>query len=148
MGLTKGHEDYPGKAPRCPRIPPRWKSEKAQGAIKTDFILSAEIMTISLAAIPPSSFWMEVATLAAVAVIITVAVYGAVALIVKMDDLGLLMANKGRLSAATRFWARMLVKGMPGFLHLLTIVGLCPVAARGQGHRERMRQRLRHPSHP
>ena len=122
VGLTKGHEDYPGNIPEVPEDPATLEERKASGAIKTDFILSAEIMTIALAAIPPSSFWMEVATLAAVAVMITVAVYGAVALIVKMDDVGLWMAEKGRLGV-TRFLGRMLVKGMPGFLHLLTIVG-------------------------
>ncbi len=102
--------------------PAHLEEEKVSGAIKTDFILSAEIMTIALAAIPPSNFWMEAATLAAVAVMITAAVYGAVALIVKADDLGLLMAAKGRL-AATRGVGRWLVAAMPKVLALLMIVG-------------------------
>ena len=72
--------------------PGHLEEEKVKGAIKTDFILSAEIMTIALAAIPESTFWMEAGTLAMVAVGITVAVYGAVALIVKADDMGLFMA--------------------------------------------------------
>ena len=59
--------------------PAHLEEEKIAGAIKTDFILSAEIMTIALAAIPPSNIWMEAATLATVAVGITVAVYGSVA---------------------------------------------------------------------
>lgn len=121
LGLSHGHEDYPGSE-LVPDDPAHLEEEKAAGAIKTDFILSAEIMTIALAAIPPSNFWMEAATLAAVAVMITVAVYGAVALIVKMDDLGLMMAKKGRLGL-TRKLGRGLVKSMPGFLHLLTITG-------------------------
>tara|TARA_R110002049_G_scaffold10127_2_gene50246 strand:- start:36823 stop:37797 length:975 start_codon:yes stop_codon:yes gene_type:complete len=121
IGLSKGHEDYPGHDV-VPDDPAHLEEQKAAGAIKTDFILSAEIMTIALAAIPPSSFWLEAATLAAVAIMITVAVYGAVALIVKMDDLGLAMANRGRL-AATRGIGRGLVRGMPGFLKLLTVVG-------------------------
>lgn len=121
LGLSHGHEDYPGDD-ETPDDPAHLEEQKAAGAIKTDFILSAEIMTIALAAIPPSNFWMEAATLAAVAVMITVAVYGAVALIVKMDDLGLAMANKGRFRL-TRRLGRGLVKAMPGFLHLLTIVG-------------------------
>ena len=58
------------------------EEKRVAGAIKTDFILSAEIMTIALAAIPASTFWLEAATLATVAVGITLAVYGAVALIV------------------------------------------------------------------
>ncbi len=121
MGWSEGHEDHPGKEHTIPD-PAKLEEKKVAGAIKTDLILSAEIMTISLAAIPDSTFWMEAATLAAVAVIITVAVYGSVALIVKMDDLGLAMANHGRLSP-TRAFGRGLVKSMPGFLHALTIVG-------------------------
>ena len=121
LGWSEGHVDHPGKE-KVVEDPAKLEEQKAQGAIKTDFILSAEIMTISLAAIPPSNFWMEAATLATVAVIITVAVYGSVAVIVKMDDLGLAMANVGRLSL-TRAMGRGLVKGMPGFLRLLTVVG-------------------------
>lgn len=102
--------------------PAHLEETKIAGAIKTDFILSAEIMTISLAAIPASNFWMEATVLAVVAIGITVAVYGSVALIVKMDDLGLLMSNKGRLGA-TRAIGRAIVRWMPSFLKLLTIVG-------------------------
>ncbi|WP_298675030.1 DUF808 domain-containing protein [uncultured Lentibacter sp.] len=102
--------------------PAHLEEERAQGAIKTDFILSAEIMTIALAAIPKTGFWMEAATLAAVAVMITVAVYGAVALIVKADDLGLHMAQTGRFSV-TRQFGRALVRAMPKFLWGLTVVG-------------------------
>lgn len=121
LGWAHGHEDYPNKEKKI-EDPAALEEEKAEGAIKTDFILSAEIMTISLAAIPVSNFWMEAATLATVAIIITIAVYGSVALIVKMDDVGLAMANKGRLSP-TRAIGRALVLGMPGFLRLLTTVG-------------------------
>jgi predicted DNA repair protein MutK len=121
MGWSEGHTDHPGKNTTI-EDPAKLEEEKAKGAIKTDFILSAEIMTISLAAIPVSNFWMEAATLATVAVMITVAVYGSVALIVKMDDFGLALASKGRLSA-TQALGRGIVRGMPGFLRLLTIVG-------------------------
>jgi len=121
LGWSHGHEDHPGKE-KVVENPASLEEEKIKGAIKTDFILSAEIMTISLAAIPESSFWMEAATLAGVALIITVAVYGSVALIVKMDDVGLAMANGSRL-APLRAIGRGLVRGMPGFLKGLTIVG-------------------------
>ena len=102
--------------------PAHLEEQKAAGAIKTDFILSAEIMTISLAAIPESNIWMEAATLAMVAVGITVAVYGSVALIVKADDVGLWLSGNGRLGL-TRAFGRGLVKAMPSFMKLLTIVG-------------------------
>ncbi len=121
LGISHGHEDYPN-ADKTVEDPAHLEEQKAAGAIKTDFILSAEIMTIALAAIPPSNFWMEAATLATVAIMITVAVYGSVAVIVKMDDLGLAMANRGRLGL-TRGIGRGLVRGMPGFLKLLTIIG-------------------------
>jgi len=102
--------------------PAQLEETKVAGAIKTDFILSAEIMTISLAAIPESTFWMEAVVLAVVAVGITVAVYGSVALIVKMDDLGLLMSDKGRFGA-TRAVGRAIVRLMPSFLKLLMVIG-------------------------
>ena len=116
-GPGKGHKVSPH-----PDDPSHLEEQKAQGAIKTDFILSAEIMTIALSAIPPSNIWMEAATLAIVAVAITVTVYGAVALIVKADDVGLLMAENGRLGV-TRALGRGIVKGMPYFMKALTIVG-------------------------
>lgn len=116
-----GHVDYPGAEEKT-QNPALLEEQKAAGAIKTDFILSAEIMTISLAAIPPSNFWMEAATLAAVAIMITVAVYGSVALIVKADDLGLAMANRGRLGA-TRALGHGIVKAMPKVMWALTVVG-------------------------
>jgi predicted DNA repair protein MutK len=102
--------------------PSHLEEEKAAGAIKTDFILSAEIMTIALASIPESNLAMEAATLLAVAIGVTALVYGSVALIVKADDIGLAMAERGRLSP-TRALGRGIVKAMPGFLQLLLIVG-------------------------
>ncbi|WP_299041229.1 DUF808 domain-containing protein [uncultured Tateyamaria sp.] len=121
MGWGHGHEDYQGKETEI-EDPAHLEEQKAKGAIKTDFILSAEIMTIALAAIPESNFWMEAATLATVAIMITVAVYGSVALIVKADDAGLALAQRGRLGL-TRALGRGIVKVMPGFMKLLTIVG-------------------------
>ena len=109
-------EDYAQKDPS------HLEEEKVAGAIKTDFILSAEIMTIALAAIPQSTVWIEAATLAIVGIGITVLVYGGVALIVKMDDIGLHLARKARLGA-TRALGRGLVQGMPKLMGLLSTVG-------------------------
>ncbi|MFK7914468.1 MAG: DUF808 domain-containing protein [Pseudomonadales bacterium] len=102
--------------------PAHLEEQRVAGAIKTDFILSAEIMTIALAALPAGSLWMQGATLAAVALGITLLVYGGVALIVKADDVGLFLSQRGRLSA-TRAIGRAIVRGMPGFLSTLTVVG-------------------------
>ena len=99
------------------------EEKKVSGAIKTDFILSAEIMTITLSALPQDlSIWFVGAALAVAGVIITVAVYGAVALIVKADDVGLHMAAEGN-AAVTRKIGEAIVRGMPYFMQLLVIVG-------------------------
>jgi predicted DNA repair protein MutK len=102
--------------------PAHLEEEKVAGAIKTDFILSAEIMTIALAAIPESAIWMEAVTLAIVGIFITAGVYGSVGLIVKMDDIGLFMARRGRL-APTRAFGRGLVVAMPKLMTFLSTVG-------------------------
>jgi len=95
---------------------------KVAGAIKTDFILSAEIMTIALATIPDGALWLEAVTLAIVGALITGAVYGAVALIVKMDDIGLHMAANRR-TAPARAFGRGLVLAMPKLMTFLSVVG-------------------------
>lgn len=101
---------------------PHLEEAKVRGAIKTDFILSAEIMTIALSALDTDSIWFEAAALIVVAVAITMMVYGAVALIVKADDIGLHMAAEARTSGA-RAMGRAIVRGMPGFMRALVIVG-------------------------
>lgn len=98
------------------------EEQRVAGAIKTDFILSAEIMTIALAAIDADGVVMRGIVLAAVAVGITVLVYGAVALLVKLDDLGLVMSQSGRLSA-TRALGRGIVRGMPGLMTVISTIG-------------------------
>ena len=106
--------------------PKQFEDEKVAGAIKTDFILSAEIMAISLAAIESTSIWMRAAALAAVAVMITVGVYGAVALIVKMDDAGLALSRAdgdGGFASFKRALGRFLVRAMPPALTTLSTVG-------------------------
>ena len=95
---------------------------RVKGAIKTDFILSAEIMTIILANIEDGSFWFEASTLALAGVAVTILVYGSVALIVKMDDIGVWIAENG-LTRVSRSFGRGLVKSMPTLLKSLTIIG-------------------------
>ena len=96
---------------------------KVKGAIKTDFILSAEIMTITLAALPTDMGLISTAAALAIAgVLITAVVYGAVALIVKADDLGLHLAAEGG-SAAVRALGRGIVRGMPTFMTALVVIG-------------------------
>ena len=91
------------------------------GAIRTDFILSAEIMAIALAEVSHMSIYMQAASLIFVAIAITVAVYGVVGLIVKMDDIGLNLAQRG--TAAVRGIGRGLVAAMPPLLSGLSTIG-------------------------
>src|SRR6187200_2039988 len=102
------------------------EDEKIASAIKTDFILSAEIMAITLAAVPVGGILMQASVLALVGIGITVAVYGVVALIVKADDVGLSLAKNKQGSAIGgigRALGRALVLGMPIFLTLLRVAG-------------------------
>ena len=95
-----------------------------KGAVRTDFILSAEIMAIALSDVKSradTSIWLEAGTLAFVAVAITIAVYGVVGLIVKMDDIGLHMA--GKENGVSQAIGRFLVQGMPKLLTALSTVG-------------------------
>lgn len=108
------------------------EEEKVAGAIKTDFILSAEIMTIALAAIPSGNVVNQALVLLLVAVGITAVVYGGVAAIVKADDVGLHLANNGRTHTG-RAIGRGLVKGMPVFMHVLSIVGTAAMVWVGGG---------------
>lgn len=97
------------------------EDQKVAGAIRTDFILSAEIMAIALASIDAPDLVTRAIVLATVAIFITVGVYGVVALIVKTDDFGLYLAQHGgKVSSAI---GRALVKGMPPFLRVLSLVG-------------------------
>ncbi|MGR3617360.1 MAG: DUF808 domain-containing protein [Paracoccaceae bacterium] len=102
--------------------PGQLEEQKIKGAIKTDFILSAEIMTIALAAIEVPSIWMQAATLAVVGVGVTVAVYGTVALIVKMDDVGLYLTRNAP-TLVGRGLGRGLVRFMPVLMKILSVVG-------------------------
>ncbi len=91
-------------------------------AIRTDFILSAEIMVIALKEVTDEPFVSRALILAVVAVAITALVYGAVGLIVKMDDIGLHLAKKS--STVAQKVGRGLVVGMPIFLRVLASVGI------------------------
>ena len=98
------------------------EEQRVKGAIKTDFILSAEIMTISLAAVDTDSLVSAGLVLAVVAIGITALVYGTVALLVKMDDAGLKLSQVGRL-AATRGLGIWMVKFMPRLMTIISVVG-------------------------
>ena len=100
---------------------PEAEQETISGAIRTDFILSAEIMVISLKEVIDENFWSRAVIMVVVAILITVVVYGLVALIVKMDDIGLAMATRD--DEASQRTGRMLVNAMPKVLTFLSVIG-------------------------
>jgi uncharacterized protein len=111
--------------------PKDFEDEKVASAIKTDFILSAEIMAITLASIPEGSFVSKAAVLAVVGIGITLAVYGVVALIVKADDLGVMLASQR--NTMLQIVGRALVTGMPYLLNALSAVGTAAMVWVGGG---------------
>ncbi|MCT2400367.1 DUF808 domain-containing protein [Novosphingobium mangrovi (ex Huang et al. 2023)] len=101
--------------------PAAFEQTRVSGAIRTDLILSAEIMAIALSQVEDAPMLTRAVALALVGVLITVGVYGAVALIVKMDDVGLHLARK--TGAATQAVGRFLLRAMPVVLQVLGSVG-------------------------
>ncbi len=121
----------PDEAGKAALDPKPLEEQKIAGAIKTDFILSAEIMAITLSTVSTASFQMQAIVLAVVGIGITALVYGAVALIVKADDVGLALAQ--RRFAPVRLFGRALVVGMPHFLTALGAVGTAAMLWVGGG---------------
>ncbi len=116
--------------------PEAFEAHKVSSAIKTDFILSAEIMAITLGALPDGSLWEQAVVLALVGIGITGAVYGGVALIVKADDVGVALAGwrpAAAWTAPARAFGRGLVLGMPVFLAVLSVVGTAAMIWVGGG---------------
>jgi len=108
------------------------EDERVSSAVRTDFILSAEIMAIALATVSDQTIVTQAVALLLVAVGITAAVYGVVALIVKADDVGVALARQDSRSAAA-FIGRALVRGMPGFLTCLSAIGTAAMVWVGGG---------------
>ena len=111
--------------------PKRLEDRKVRGAIRTDLILSAEIMAISLAEVADRPLLVEAVVLALVGLAITLGVYGVVALVVKVDDIGLHLARRG--AAPVRALGRGLVRAMPPIMTTLSVVGTAAMIWVGGG---------------
>ncbi|CAM4461011.1 Inner membrane protein YedI [Mycobacterium basiliense] len=118
-GAEKLWDAIAGHGPGVVR--PQAEQQVVTGAIRTDFILSAEIMVIALSEVVDVAFLPRLVVLIVVALVITAAVYGVVAAIVKMDDVGLRLAQTS--SRLGRKLGRALVAGMPGLLSAISAVG-------------------------
>jgi len=113
-----------------------FEQEKIKGAIRTDFILSAEIVVIVLGTVQEAAFGIQVAVVSGLALAITVGVYGLVAGIVKLDDLGLYLLRKsvsGRFNGIQRSLGRGLLIFAPALMKMLTIVGTIAMFLVGGG---------------
>lgn len=118
MEMFGGHEAE--KAP-VSDDPAHLEAATISGAVRTDLILSAEIMTIALADVTDAPLATQAGVLIVVGLAMTVVVYGAVGLLVKLDDIGLHMAE--RTSKSSRAIGRGLVKAMPGVFSGLSVIG-------------------------
>jgi predicted DNA repair protein MutK len=107
------------------------EKEKIKGAIRTDFILSAEIIVIALGSVATATFSQQVTVVVGIALVMTVGVYGIVAGIVKMDDAGLYLSQRG--GAAVRALGRFLLAAAPMLMKLLSVVGTAAMFMVGGG---------------
>lgn len=120
--FSKHHEVDPETEPVKVITPEQLEKERVTGAVRTDIILSAEIMAIAYSQVVGQPIVNQIVIMVAVAVFITVAVYGFVGLIVKADDVGVHLA-KDKHHAATQKIGRGIVKFMPHFLSVLSVIG-------------------------
>jgi predicted DNA repair protein MutK len=112
------------------------EQEKIKGAIRTDFILSAEIIVISLGTVAGAAFGTQVAVLIGIAIIMTVGVYGFVAGIVKLDDAGLYLSQRpgsGAAAAARRRFGALLLAAAPWLMKFLSVAGTAAMFLVGGG---------------
>lgn len=116
------------------------EKDKIRGAVRTDFILSAEIVTIALGTVALSPFLTRVSVLVGISVVMTVGVYGLVAGIVKLDDLGLYLTARGTAGAAGGGWAGLqrrtgaaILKTAPYLMKTLSVAGTAAMFLVGGG---------------
>lgn len=107
------------------------EADKVKGAIRTDFILSAEIVVISLGTVSDAGFAVRLGVLAAIATIMTIGVYGLVAAIVKLDDAGLALANRER--GALQWIGRGILAAAPWLMKFLSVAGTAAMFLVGGG---------------
>lgn len=107
-----------------------FERDKIKGAIRTDFVLSAEIIVISLGTVAAATFVEKVGVLAGISLIMTVGVYGLVAGIVKIDDAGLALSRKGGVQAGL---GRLLLAAAPRLMKTLSILGTAAMFLVGGG---------------
>jgi len=107
------------------------EKEKVKGAVRTDFILSAEIIVIALGTVADASFVQQLTVLAGIAIVMTMGVYGLVGAIVKMDDAGLYLTK--RAGAGVQAFGRFLLTAAPKLMKFLSVAGTVAMFMVGGG---------------
>lgn len=109
------------------------EKEKIKGAIRTDFILSAEIIAITLGTVVESTLLVQFSVLAGIAFLMTIGVYGFVAIIVKLDDLGLYLVTHAKKSKTKNLIGNGLLKFAPALMKFLSVAGTAAMFLVGGG---------------
>lgn len=128
---SASHENNPGSAVEPALDLVALEKEKIKGAVRTDFVLSIEIIVIALGTVANAPMLQQVATLIATALLITVGVYGFVAAIVKLDDLGLYLHQSA--NALARGTGRVLLRAAPWLMKSLSVIGTAAMFLVGGG---------------
>lgn len=113
-----------------------FENEKVKGAIRTDFILSAEIIVITLGTVAKASFLQQVLVLSSIAIVMTVGVYGLVAAIVKLDDGGLFLCNRAKQAQGQRWQHQLgmlMLTSAPKLMKFLAVAGTIAMFTVGGG---------------
>jgi len=138
--LHQGEQEHKEKLARTLADPgadlAAFERDKIKGAIRTDFILSAEIVTITLGTVAAAAFWTQVTVLSGIALVMTVGVYGIVAGIVKLDDGGLFLSRiqgDGRWTRLLRWFGRGTLRAAPYLMKTLSVVGMIAMFLVGGG---------------
>jgi len=128
----EAHEDELAKALLNPDVDLRVvEKDKIKGAVRTDFILSAEIIAITLGTVAQSDFTVQVGVLSGIAVLMTIGVYGLVAGIVKLDDVGLYLSR--RAAAPARGVGAVILRAAPWLMKGLSVAGTAAMFLVGGG---------------
>lgn len=135
-GADDTHNAGPTETPPSPTVEPaRFEGDKIKGAVRTDFILSAEIIVITLGTVAAAAIGLQVAVLSGIAVLMTIGVYGLVAGIVKLDDAGLYLSQRpgNGLAGMLRRIGHGILRVAPYLMKSLSMIGTAAMFLVGGG---------------
>jgi predicted DNA repair protein MutK len=136
LGWFTGHSEQPEDEAIAPQTPDEILAEeqgKIRSAVRTDFILSIEIVVIALGTVTGQPLAQQIIAVSLVALLATVGVYGIVTLLVRLDDIGLGIIRRSREGSLMTRFGRLLVAALPRIVKLLSIVGVIAMLLVGGG---------------